>query len=96
MKWWYVYILTNKRNWTLYTWVTSDLIKRIYEHREKLVKWFTQKYWIDRLVYYEEYNDIITAIEREKQIKWWDRKFKLNLIESKNPYWKDLYYLIND
>ena len=94
MKQWYVYILCNKRNWTLYTWVTNDLIKRVYEHKNKLIKWFTQKYWIDKLVHYEVYDNIYNAIEREKQIKSWKRWDKLNLIESGNSDWIDLYSTI--
>ncbi len=91
---WFLYILANKRNWTLYVWVTSNIIKRIFQHKEKQIKWFTKRYWIDKLVYYEIFDDIVSAIEREKQIKWWNRKNKLKLIENKNPYWKDLYFLI--
>lgn len=89
-KWWFVYILTNKRNWTLYVWITSNLPKRIYEHKNKLIEWFSSKYNLDKLVYYERYEEIINAIEREKQLKWLLRIKKLKLIESKNPNWKDL------
>ena len=88
----YVYILCNKKNGTLYTGVTSDLIKRIYEHKNKLVDGYTKKYGIDKLAYYEIYVDIVTAIEREKQIKAGSRKKKLDLIEINNPEWHDLYY----
>ena len=88
----YVYILCNKKNGTLYTGVTSDLIKRIYEHKNKLVDGYTKKYGIDKLAYYEIYDDIVTAIEREKQIKAGRRKKKLDLIEINNPEWHDLYY----
>lgn len=88
----YVYILCNKKNGTLYTGVTSDLIKRIYEHKNKLVDGYTKKYGIDKLAYYEIYDDIVTAIEREKQIKAGSRKKKLDLIEINNPEWHDLYY----
>ena len=87
----YIYILFNKRNGTLYTGVTSDLVKRIYEHKNKVVDGFTKKYDVDKLGYYEVFDDITTAIEREKQIKSGPRKKKLNLIESMNPEWKDLY-----
>ncbi len=90
MKLYYIYILTNKRNGTLYTGVTSNLQKRIYEHKNKLIKGFTQKYSIDKLVYFEETNDINIAIQREKQLKAGSRKKKLELIESHNPQWKDL------
>ena len=86
----YIYILFNKRNGTLYTGVTSDLKKRVYEHKNKLTEGFTSKYDVDKLGYYEEYNDIKNAIEREKQIKDGSRKKKIALIESMNPFWKDL------
>ncbi len=90
----YVYILFNKRNGTLYTGVTSDLIKRIYEHKNKIFEGFTSKYGVDKLGYYEEYSDIRNAIEREKQIKAGSRKKKLSLIETTNPNWNDLYDLL--
>ena len=89
MKQYYVYIMTN-RSKTLYTGVTSDLIRRVYEHKRKIVEGFTKKYNIKRLVYFEDTNDVQTAIEREKQIKGWLRTKKIALIESKNPEWKDL------
>ena len=89
MKQYYVYIMTNKSN-TLYTGVTNDLIRRVYEHKNHLVKGFTDKYNITKLVYYEATNDVRSAIEREKQIKGWLRIKKINLIESMNPEWKDL------
>jgi putative endonuclease len=91
MKTGYVYILFNERNGTLYTGVTSDLIKRIYQHKTKQADGFTKKYDIDKLGYFEIYDDIITAIEREKQIKAGSRKKKLALIENGNPEWNDLY-----
>ncbi|MFO8052929.1 MAG: GIY-YIG nuclease family protein [Candidatus Omnitrophota bacterium] len=87
----YTYILTNKRNTVLYTGVTSDLVKRVYEHKQKLVEGFTKKYNIDKLVYYDMLEDIENAIIREKQIKGWIRKKKIELIDSVNPDWKDLY-----
>jgi putative endonuclease len=87
----YVYIMFNKRNGTLYTGVTSDLIRRIGEHKTKAVEGFTAKYGIDKLGYYEVFGDIVSAIEREKQIKGGSRKKKLVLIEKMNPEWKDLY-----
>ena len=87
----YVYLLANKHNNVLYTGVTSDLIRRIYEHKNKLVKGFTQKYNVDRLVYYEACVNIVVAIEREKQIKGWTRKKKEDLINALNPVWDDLY-----
>lgn len=87
----YVYILTNKHNNVLYTGVTNDLIRRVYEHKSKLVAGFTQKYNVDRLVYYEVCESIVAAIEREKQIKGWKRKKKQDLINALNPEWNDLY-----
>ena len=87
----YVYLLANKHNNVLYTGVTSDLIRRVYEHKNKLVAGFTQKYNVDRLVYYEVCSGIVVAIEREKQIKSWSRKKKQDLINSLNPEWDDLY-----
>jgi putative endonuclease len=83
--------LANKHNNVLYTGVTSDLIRRVYEHKSKLVKGFTQKYNVDRLVYYEACANIVVAIEREKQIKAWSRKKKNELINALNPEWNDLY-----
>ena len=87
----YVYLLANKHNNVLYTGVTNDLIRRVYEHRNKLVARFTQKYNVDRLVYFEVCSGIVVAIEREKQIKGWSRKKKQDLINSLNPEWNDLY-----
>ena len=87
----YVYLLTNKHNNVLYTGVTNDLIRRVYEHKNKLVSGFTQKYNVDRLVYFEVCSGIVVAIEREKQIKGWSRKKKQDLINSLNPEWDDLY-----
>ena len=90
----YIYIVFNKRNGTLYTGVTSNLKKRIYEHKNKVYDSFTSKYDVNKLGYYEEYNDIKQAIEREKQIKAGNRKKKMSLIESINPSWEDLTYLL--
>ena len=90
----YVYILFNKRNGTLYVGVTSDLVKRVYEHKNKFVEGFTKKYAVDKLGYYEVCDDIQTAIEREKQLKSGNRKRKIELIEKNNSEWKDLYYEI--
>jgi len=87
----YVYILTNKRNGTLYIGITNDLIKRVWQHKEKVVEGFTEKYNVDKLVYYEIFRDPENAIKREKRIKKYPRKWKLNLIEKDNPEWKDLY-----
>ena len=91
MKNYYVYIRCNKRNGTLYTGVTSELIKRIYGHKNNLVDGFTKKYNIHHLVWYEIHESAEAAISREKQIKKWDRKWKLELIEKNNPKWNDLY-----
>jgi len=90
-KQYYVYILTNKRNTVLYTGVTSDLIKRVYEHKAKLVSGFTKKYNVNKLVYYEVFNDIYNAIVREKQIKAGSRQKKIDLINGMNSKWEDLY-----
>ena len=90
----YVYILFNKRNGTLYTGVTSDLVKRVYQHKSKEVEGFTSKYGVDKLGYYEVSDSIASAIEREKQIKAGSRKQKIALIESMNPEWADLYEAI--
>jgi putative endonuclease len=86
-----VYILANKRNGTLYTGVTSNLPKRIYEHKNNIIKGFTQKYNVHTLVYFEQAEEMMSAIEREKQIKGGLRKKKLALIEKDNQEWKDLY-----
>ena len=91
MKLAYVYILASKKNGTLYVGVTSNLVKRIHEHKTNVVEGFTQKYKVHDLVYFEETQDVISAITREKQIKKWNRKWKLALIEKENPEWQDLY-----
>ena len=88
----YVYILASKRNGTLYIGVTNDLIRRVYEHKNKInKKSFTSRYNINKLVYFEEYGYPSEAIYRERQIKKWKRKWKLELIEKENPWWRDLY-----
>jgi putative endonuclease len=87
----YVYILTNKNNTVLYTGVTNDLARRCYEHKNKLVKGFTEKYNVDKLVYYETINFIDLAIHREKQIKGYSRIKKEALIAKLNPEWQELY-----
>jgi len=92
----YIYILANKRNGTLYIGVTNDLIRRIYEHKNKLVKGFTEKYDVSVLVYYEVTSDINSALAREKQLKSWNRNWKLDLIEKSNPRWDDLYESLFD
>ena len=86
----YVYFMTNKNNTTIYIGVTSNLVKRVYEHKTKKFKGFTAKYNCDKLVYYEEFTDINQAIVREKQLKAGNRKRKEALINSINPEWKDL------
>jgi len=91
MKQGYVYILFNKKNGTLYTGATSDLIRRVYEHRNELAEGFTKKYHIDKLGYFEVFTRIADAIAREKQIKGGSRANKIALIESVNPEWRDLY-----
>ncbi len=91
MKQYWVYILASGRNGTLYIGVTSNIIKRTYEHKNKIIKGFSSKYNIDKLVYFEQYDDVIAAINREKLLKEYKRQWKLNLIESQNPEWHDLY-----
>jgi putative endonuclease len=91
MKQGYVYMLASQRNGTLYVGVTSDLVKRIYEHKNHLADGFTSKYNVIMLVYYEIIDDISAAIQREKTIKKYPRKWKINLIEENNPEWNDLY-----
>jgi len=86
----FVYILASKRNGTLYIGVTNNLERRMYEHKNKLIGGFTKKYSVDKLVHYEMINDVRSAIQREKQLKKWNRKWKLELIEKENPEWKDL------
>ncbi len=89
-KYYYVYIMTNKWNTTLYTGVTNSLSKRVWDHKQKSVKGFTSKYNLNKLVHYEIFTDIEEAIAREKQIKGGSRKKKIELIEKDNPEWKDL------
>jgi putative endonuclease len=86
-----VYLLANERNGTLYVGVTSNLVKRIWEHKEKLADGFTKKYTINQLVWYEVHETMESAISREKAIKEWKRLWKLRLIEEANPEWTDLY-----
>lgn len=86
----YVYILASKRNGTLYIGVTNNLENRMMEHKEEQIKGFTSKYHIQTLVYYEETSDVNVALNREKQLKKWNRDWKLKLIEEKNPNWIDL------
>ena len=86
-----VYILANNQNGTLYIGVTSDLVKRVWEHKNDLIEGFTRKYGVHQLAYYEMHTDMLAAITREKQLKKWNRAWKLELIEEKNPQWKDLW-----
>jgi len=90
-KQYYIYILTNQSNTTLYTGVTSNLSRRIFEHKNKTLKGFTKKYNVNKLVYCEIYNDVYNAIFREKQIKAGSRKKKIELVKKNNKEWKDLY-----
>jgi putative endonuclease len=90
-KQYYIYILTNKRHTVLYTGVTNDLVRRVYEHKEKLAPGFTKNYNVNKLVFYEMTESIESAIMREKQIKGGSRQKKLDLINGMNPQWKDLY-----
>ena len=91
MKYFYVYVLASKQNGTIYIGVTSDLVKRVWEHKNNVVGGFIKKYVVHNLVYYETFEDIEEAIKREKQLKKWNRKWKLELIEKDNSEWKDLY-----
>jgi putative endonuclease len=91
MEQYFVYILTNKYNKVLYVGVTNNLIRRVYEHKNKLISGFTSKYNVNKLVYYESFQSVFDAIKREKEIKGWKREKKVTLINSFNPEWKDLY-----
>jgi putative endonuclease len=91
MKDYCVYILASKRNGTLYIGVTNDLLRRVREHRLGLIAGFTKQHGVHRLVYFEQTSSISAAITREKQLKKWNRRWKLRLIEESNPYWRDLY-----
>jgi len=87
----YVYLLSSRRHGTLYLGVTNDLDRRVYEHKNKLIAGFTAKYGVNRLVWFEVYDDPVSAIAREKQIKKWRRDWKIGLIERDNPDWRELY-----
>ncbi len=87
----WVYMMTNRRDGTLYVGVTSDLPRRAYQHRESLIEGFTKRYGLKMIVYYEQYDDIRLAIQREKTVKHWPRDWKVRLIHQMNPEWKDLY-----
>ena len=91
MKGGFVYILTNRPNGTLYTGVTADLVRRVWEHREGIADGFSKKHGIKLLVYFEPYDDIAVAIQRERNIKHWPRTWKARLILGTNPQWRDLY-----
>ena len=91
----YVYILASRKHGTLYIGVTSDLIRRVYEHKIKIVPGFTTKYGVDKLIYFEIFDDPTSAITREKQLKKWRRDWKIALIEDKNPGWVDLFPTLN-
>ena len=93
-KQYYVYIITNKFNSTLYTGITSDLVKRIYEHKYGVIDSFASKYKLAKLVYYETHEEINEAIKKEKQLKRWHKEWKVELIEKANSHWDDLYYEI--
>ena len=86
----YVYILSNMKNGTLYIGFTNDLERRIFEHKNKLIEGFTQKYSLNKLVYFECFQYVNDAIKREKQLKNWNRQWKIDLIEKENPKWEDL------
>jgi putative endonuclease len=90
-KQYFVYILASKKNGTLYIGMTNDLNKRVYQHKNNLVDGFTKKYNVHNLVYYEIHNDVYIAIKREKLLKKWNRQWKIELIETNNPEWNDLY-----
>ena len=94
MKNYYPYILASEKNGTLYIGITSNLIKRIQEHKTEIIKGFTQKYNVKKLVYYEKTEDVNSAIAREKALKKWKRDWKIQLIEKENPNWEDLYFKI--
>jgi len=87
----WVYIMTNRPNGVLYIGMTADLVRRVSQHRQAEIKSFTQKYWLNRLVYFERYEDIVDAITREKVMKKWLRAWKVELIVKENPDWDDLY-----
>lgn len=90
----YVYILASQKNGTLYIGVTNDLIRRVYEHKSDFVEGFTKKYKVHTLVYFEDTEDVDSAITREKQLKKWNRAWKIRLIEEKNSAWDDLYKIL--
>ena len=90
----YVYILSSRRNGTLYIGVTNDLVRRCHEHREGAINGFTKRYGIKQLVHFEKFVDIRSAIQREKSLKRWSRQWKLALVDKSNPEWRDLFETI--
>ena len=94
MKNYYVYIMTNEKNGTLYIGVTCDLLRRTLEHKLKVNEGFTKQFNLDKLVWYEQTNNILAAIQKEKQMKKWKREYKINTIEDSNPDWNDLFHEI--
>lgn len=95
-KQYYLYILASKKNGVLYIGVTNDLIRRVWEHKHNILKGFTRKYHVHKLVYYDVFDDINEAIYREKQMKKWKRQWKINLLEKNNKQWRDLYNDFSD
>lgn len=91
----YVYIMATQKNGTIYIGVTNDIIRRTYEHREGQLTGFSQKYRVKHLVHYEEFQDIRDAIQREKRLKKWNRAWKIQLIETQNPDWRNLWFDLN-
>jgi putative endonuclease len=87
----HVYLVASRKDGTLYLGVTRDLVRRVYQHKNKTLKGFTSRYAVDRLVWFETYDDPTTAIEREKELKKWRRAWKIQLINESNPDWRDLY-----
>jgi putative endonuclease len=94
-RFYFVYILASQRNGTLYIGVTNNLARRVHQHKTKQLSGFTARYDVHMLVWYEVYGDVNEAITREKQLKKWERRWKLELIESMNPTWRDLYFALN-
>jgi len=92
----FVYILANKKKGTLYIGVTNNLLRRVLEHKDKIIKGFTSKYDVNKLVYYEMFGNVNYAIQREKRLKEWHRDWKIRLIEENNKEWKDLFYDLID
>ena len=90
-KWYYVYMLASRRNGTLYTGITSDLAGRVWQHKNDVYEGFTKRYGVHILVWYEAFDDVYTAIAREKQLKKWNRAWKIRLIEKENSGWNDLF-----